>query len=73
LSVTKEQDPIANLLYALKSSESKRQYPHRFKMFLDFLKIEGSLVEQAKRFLIKARQHPQWVQDNLKDFIAFHT
>jgi hypothetical protein len=71
LSVTKEQDPIANLLYALKSSESKRQYPRRFKMFLDFLKLEGSLVEQAKRFLIKARQRPQWVQDNLKDFIAF--
>jgi len=38
-------------------------------MFLDFLKLE---VEQAKRFLIKARQRPQWVQDNLKDFIALH-
>src|SRR6187200_1302023 len=40
-------------------------------MFLDFLKLEGSLVEQAKRFLIKARQDPQWVQDNLRNFIAF--
>jgi hypothetical protein len=71
LSLTKEEDPIANLLYALKSSESKRQYPRRFKMFLDFLKLEGPLEEQAKQFLIKARQDPQWVQDNLRDFIAF--
>jgi hypothetical protein len=45
LSLTKEQDPIANLLYALKSSESKRQYTRRFKMFLDFLKLEGSLED----------------------------
>jgi hypothetical protein len=71
LSLTKEQDPIANLLYALKSSESKRQYPRRFKMFLDFLKLEGSPEDQAKQFLIKARQDPQWVQDNLRNFIAF--
>jgi integrase len=54
-----------------KSSESKRQYPRRFKMFLDFLKLEGSLEDQAKQFLIKARQDPQWVQDNLRNFIAF--
>jgi hypothetical protein len=40
-------------------------------MFLDFLKLEGPLEEQAKQFLIKARQDPQWVQDNLRDFIAF--
>jgi hypothetical protein len=71
LSLIEEQDPIANLLYALKSSESKRQYPRRFKMFLDFLKLEGSLGEQAKQFLIKAKQDPQWVQDNLRNFIAF--
>src|SRR6188472_187110 len=71
LSLTKEQDPISNLLYALKSSESKRQYPRRFKMFLDFLKLEGSLEDRAKQFLIKTRQDPQWVQDNLRNFIAF--
>jgi hypothetical protein len=35
-------------------------------MFLDFLKLEGSLEDQAKQFLIKARQDPQWVQDNLR-------
>ena len=71
MSLTKEQDPISNLLYALKSSESKRQDPRRFKMFLDYLKHEGSLEEQAKQFLIKARQDPQWVQDNLRDFNVF--
>jgi len=36
--------------YALKASESQRQYPRRFKPFLDFLKLEGSLEQQAKQF-----------------------
>jgi hypothetical protein len=40
-------------------------------MFLDFLKLEGSFGEQAKQFLIKARQDPRWVQDNLRNFITF--
>jgi hypothetical protein len=39
---TKTQtDPMTNFMYALKAKESKRQYPHKFKMFLDYLKLEG--------------------------------
>ena len=46
-------------MYALKAAESRRQYPQRFKMFLDYLKLEGALEKQAKQFLSKARNDIQ--------------
>jgi hypothetical protein len=65
MSLTEQQDPMSTFLYALKAPESRRQYPRRFKMFLDFLKLLGTIEEQAMEFLTKARQNPQWAQDNL--------
>jgi hypothetical protein len=46
-------------VYALKAPETRRQYPRRFKVFLDFLKLNGALQDQAKQFLFKARQNLQ--------------
>ena len=69
MSIT--DDPIAVFLYAVKSPESKRQYPRRFKMFLDFLRLPGDLHNQAKEFLRNAKANPKWIQDNLIDFIAY--
>jgi hypothetical protein len=37
-------------MYALKSSEARRQYPKRLKMLFDFLGLPGSLEEQARGF-----------------------
>src|SRR5215212_10195157 len=72
MAITEEQqDPLAMFLYALKAPETKRQYPRRFKVFLDFLKLKGTFEEQAKQFLMKARTNPQWAQDNFMQFIAF--
>jgi hypothetical protein len=73
LSVIEEQhqDPLSIFLYALKAPESKRQYPRRFKMFMDYLNLKGTIQEQAKQFLAKARTNPQWAQDNLIQFIAY--
>jgi integrase len=66
-----QQDPLSMFLYALKAPETKRQYPRRFKVFLDFLKLEGTFEEQVKQFLVKARTNPQWAQDNFMQFVAF--
>jgi hypothetical protein len=56
-------------MYALKAKESKRQYPRRFKMFLDYLKIEGTTInEQAKQLLINTKNNPQWTEQMLMDF-----
>jgi integrase len=71
LAIIEEQNPIAAFSYALKAPETKRQYPRRFKMFVDFLKLEGPLEEQAKQFLLKARKNQQWAQDSLMKFIEF--
>ena len=71
-AVIEEQDPIAVFMYALKASESKRQYPRRFKVLLDYLGLEGdSLSEQAKKFLMIALRDPKWVQGSIMRFITF--
>jgi integrase len=69
MSIT--NDPMAVFLYAVKSPESKRQYPRRFKMFLDFLGFGGALDDQAREFLRNAKANPKWVQDNLIQFISY--
>jgi hypothetical protein len=68
-----DEDPLAFFMYALKAPETKRQWPRRLKIFLDFLKMEGgtSLEEESRKFLRKARQNPQWVQDSLFRFMTF--
>ncbi len=71
LSTPITEDPMAVFLYAVKSPESKRQYPRRFKMFLDFLGFGGALEEQAKEFLSNAKQNPEWVQNSLIQFISY--
>lgn len=65
------EDPISVFLYALKAPETKRQYPRRLKVFLDYLKLEGTLEQQAREFLSKAKQNPQWAQSSLMQFISF--
>jgi hypothetical protein len=65
------EDPISVFLYALKAPETKRQYPRRLKVFLDYLKLEGTLDQQAGDFLSKAKQNPQWAQSSLMQFIGF--
>ncbi|HEU4444586.1 MAG TPA: hypothetical protein VFR94_07930 [Nitrososphaeraceae archaeon] len=70
--VTKEQQsPIYSFMYALKSSETRRQYPKRLKMLYDYLGLAGSLEEQATGFLEKARKNPQWCQDSIVVFFDF--
>jgi hypothetical protein len=64
---------MSTFLYALKAPESRRQYPRRFKMFLDFLKLQGTIEEQAMEFLIKGRQTPQGAQSTFMKFgLAVH-
>ncbi len=58
-------------MYSLKAEESRRQYPQRFKMFLDYLELEGALEKQAKQFLSKARNDIQWAEENFMRFIDF--
>ena len=58
LAIIEEQNPIGTFSYALKSPETKRQYPRRFKMFVDFLKLEGRFDEQGETVPIKSTGKP---------------
>jgi hypothetical protein len=61
---------MTRFTYALKSPETRRQYPRRLKVFLDFLNPDGiSLDEQALQFLSKVRDDPRWFEDRFMDFI----
>jgi hypothetical protein len=42
-----EENPMTIFMCALNAPETRRQYPQRFKMFLDYLKLEGALEKQA--------------------------
>ncbi len=71
ISKTQSFDPMFNFLYALKAPESKRQYPRRFEMFLNFLKLKGNLNKKALSFYNKANSNPQWLQENFMKFIEY--
>ena len=60
-------------MYALKSSEARRQYPKRLKMLFDYLNLQGPLEEQAQHFLDNTMQKGiQWAQDTIMIFLDFH-
>jgi integrase len=62
---------MAVFMYALKAPESRRQYPRRFKIFLDYLGLKGSLEEQVQEFYLKAIENHQWVEEVLMSFIGY--
>lgn len=75
---SEENNSIDNFLYALKAPETKRQYPRRLKVFLDFLQINSpysdfdqDLRYKASTFTTLAKQSPQLVLDKLIKFILF--
>jgi len=66
------QDPLTAFMYGLKAPETKRQWPRRLKIFLDYIMLDGGTFEQkARQFLENARYNPSWAQDNFMKFISF--
>ena len=59
-------------MYGLKSPESKRQYPKRFRVFLDFIGIKDQPFEERLDDLyIQSKKNVEWLQDSLIEFIEF--
>jgi len=66
------QTPYNRFLYALKAPESKKRYPKRLEVFLNFINIEGSSIgERLFNFNQKAKSNIDWFQDVLIQFIIF--
>lgn len=58
-------------MYGLKKSESRRQYPARLKVYLDFIDLKGTVTEQASLYLAKAKKELRWAQSSIMQFIEF--
>ena len=66
------QNPYFRFIYAIKSPETKKRYPDRFKAFLDYVGISGENIEERLiNFYNKAKQNPQWLQSPIMSFIIF--
>jgi hypothetical protein len=66
MPVQSEKNPISEMLFALKSPESKRQYPQRLKVFMDYAIPDGDMVQQS-RILLK--KEPKWLENTIISFI----
>jgi hypothetical protein len=60
---------MTNFMYGLRAPESRRQYPARLKVYLDFLGLKGNISEQASQFLDKAKGDILWAQTSIMRFI----
>lgn len=59
-------------MYAIKSPETKKRYPDRFKTFLDYIQIPGTGIEERLvNFYNEAKQNLPWLQNSLMNFIIF--
>ena len=71
-----QENPLAMFMYALKAPESKRQYPKRLKVFLDFLTSKNELAlsdleNQCMEFMTKSQTNPKWANSKLMDFVLY--
>ncbi len=64
-------NPITNFFFALQAPETKRQYPRRLEVFLDFLNLTGSFEDKALAFFHKATINPRWLSQKLIEFIQY--
>jgi len=64
--------PYFRFIYALKAPETKRQYPKRLEVFLDYLKLQGSTNEaKANQLYEFIKQDPKTFQIALLNYIIF--
>jgi hypothetical protein len=71
-----QDNPYESFLYALKFSETKREYPKRLKVVFDYLVSINELKEtqienQCKEVVSKTLQNPRWLTSCIMRFIIF--
>ena len=53
-------DPLEQFTFALRAPETKRQYPRRLKVFMDFVRLEGDVRQQANFLNDKIISDKDW-------------
>ena len=56
----KDLSPYQRFVYALRAPETKRQYPKRLKVFMDFVRLEGDVRQQANFLNDKIISDKDW-------------
>ncbi|NOJ29763.1 MAG: hypothetical protein DA328_06295 [Nitrososphaeraceae archaeon] len=72
--VASDSSCYTKFLFALKSASTRRQYPKRFEVFLDFLKVDGKTIEEKAIHLyhmIKV-QDVSWIENKLIEYFLYH-
>jgi hypothetical protein len=64
-----EDDPLSMFMYGLKAKETKRQYPKRLKVFMDYCNLDGPIEKQARDLFHRAKDNNSWIQNMLIKFI----
>jgi hypothetical protein len=66
--------PYEKFMYALNSKESKRQYPKRLQIFLDFINIRSASIEQNCNLFYKTIEEKEvgisWLENELFRFFT---
>lgn len=64
--------PYLKFMYALIAPESKRQYPRRLQVFLDFIHIDRLTVEEKTNhlYLMITENGREWLENQLIKFFA---
>ena len=67
-------DPWSLYLYAMKSPVTREKYTGRLSKFLDYVGLEGRIVEeQAKEFVRKSKSKKNWAFSIIVKFLQFQT
>lgn len=64
-----EDDPLSMFMYGLKAKETRRRYPKRLKVFMEYCGLVGSIEKQAKDLFHRAKDNNSWIQNMLIKFI----
>jgi hypothetical protein len=64
-------DPLTRFMFGLKAAETRRQYPRRLEVFLDFLQYEGTLEEKVSEFYNIVKIQKDWISSKLIKFLEF--
>jgi hypothetical protein len=70
--IESESDHWTLYLYAMKSPVTREKYQKRLGKFFDFLRLEGSTIEDKSRVIVEiARKDSNWTFSNILRFIQF--
>jgi len=69
LQPIEDDNPLAMFMYGLKAKETRRQYPRRLKVFMDYCNLDGLLEQQTGELFHCAKHNNTWIQNMLIKFI----